>query len=562
MLHELSLSNLGVIAEARLTLGTGLTVVTGETGAGKTMVLTGLSMVTGGKVAPALVRADAEHALAEAIVDVPNDGAIATLLEEAGAVRNEDGTVVISRSVGAQTRSRTVVGGRQVPQGSLADCADDLVTVHGQADQIRLRSAAKQRDTLDDFAGEAHRNVVAQYRENYAALAALREELATMQQGAEAESTAVRHMRDDLEAIAEVDPQPNEDKELQAEAAVLENAEALRRGASQAQQAIAGEQEGSVLEALAGAQRALAESVALDESLGAVDKTLTDAQYALADAASELGRYLEGLSADPGRLDVVQQRRSSLAQIQRRLGRDLEGVFAYAKEAASRIAEHDSWDDRLAEKSAEISRLESQAADLGERISAARRAAAETLATTVNSELAHLAMATARFDISVTSAEAGPYGADRVEMTLAAHPGAQPRPVAEAASGGELSRIMLAIEVALAQGNVDPGHTFVFDEVVAGVGGKAAIAVGRRLAELARTQQVLVVTHLAQVASFANHHVVVTKDTSGEVTTSQVREVTGDERINEIARLLSGQEDSTTARAHALELLEGSAIAP
>ena len=560
MLHELSIENLGVIESARLTLGAGLTVVTGETGAGKTMVLTGLMLVSGGKAPTAIVRSDAEVAFAEAIIDVPEGSDAAALLEEAGAVRNDDGTITVARTLGATARSRTVVGGRQVPQAVLADCADELITVHGQADQVRLRSAAKQRETLDAYAGEEHLVTLARYRATWASLAEIRGELERMQRGADVERTAVRHLRDDLDAIAAVDPQPGEDGALLAEAEVLQNAEEVRRGAAIAREILAGDDPATVVANLESARRALAESARHDPTLAERVSAIEGARFAIEDVASELTRYLDGLDADPARLDVVLARRSDLAALGRRLGRDVEGILAHAAEAAERVAAHDSWDERLDALRAEVTRLEGEIAVLAREVSGARAEAATRLAAAVNTELAQLAMPQAAFGVVVTGSEPGPYGADSVEMTLSAHPGAPARPVADAASGGELSRIMLAIEVSLAHGVARPGHTFVFDEVDAGVGGRAAIDVGRRLAELARTQQVLVVTHLAQVAAFADHHIVVSKSTTGLVTTSTVGEVTGEARIQEVARLLSGQEDSSTARAHALELIEGSSV--
>jgi DNA repair protein RecN (Recombination protein N) len=560
VLHELSIENLGVIASARLTLAPGLTVVTGETGAGKTMVLTGLGLVTGGKIASAIVRTGAEIALAEAVVDVPEGSEAASLLAEAGAMRNEDGTVTISRSLGSAARSRTVVGGRQLPQALLADCADDLVTVHGQADQVRLRSGSRQREMLDRYAGEEHLGALAHYRQAWAALLGEREELVRLERGAESERMAISNMRDDLAAIAEVNPQPGEDEALAAEAVVLENAESVRRGVAAAAETLAGDDERTVVASLDSARRALAEAARHDESLAPVEARLVEASYSLSDAASDLTRYLSALDADPARLETVQGRRSDLAALCRRVGRNLDGVLAYATEAAARVAEHDSWDERLEAHRTEVTRLEAESFDLAATLSDGRRKAAATLAEAVNAELQQLAMATATFGVEVAPTEQGPFGSDVVEMKLSAHPGAPSRPVADAASGGELSRITLALEVSLAAGSVPAGHTFVFDEVDAGVGGKAAVDVGRRLALLARTQQVLVVTHLAQVAAFADHHIVVTKNTDGTVTTSEVREVTGEDRVQEVARLLSGQEDSSTARAHALELIEGSSL--
>ncbi len=560
MLHELSIENLGVIRAARLTLGKGLTVLTGETGAGKTMVLTGLGLVTGQKVASAIVRAGADSALAEAVVDAPEDSEAAAILAEAGVLFDEDGTLTISRSLGSATRSRTIVGGRQVPMALLADCADDFVTVHGQADQIRLRSAPRQREMLDRYAGDDHLATLATYRSTWVSLTEEREELDRLVRGAEAERTAVANMRDDLAAIEAVNPEAGEDQALAAEATLLENAEAVRQGVALAAESLSGEDERTILSAIEGARKSLADAARHDETLRAYEERLVEHSYGLSDLASELTRYLAGLEADPARLEAVQTRRSDLSALCRRIGRDLDGVLAFAEEATRRVAEHDSWDERVEARRSEVARLEAEVASLAEALSRGRRGAAGRLSEAVNAELARLAMPSSTFDVGVVPADPGPFGSDIIEMTLSAHPGAPQRPVAEAASGGELSRITLALEVSLAEGTAPEGHTFVFDEIDAGVGGKAAIDVGRRLAVLARTQQVIVVTHLAQVAAFADHHIVVTKDTDGVVTTSEVREVTSEDRIQEIARLLSGQEESTKARDHALELLQVSAV--
>ncbi|WP_062522057.1 DNA repair protein RecN [Demequina silvatica] len=560
MLHELAIENLGVIESARVDLGPGLTCVTGETGAGKTMVLTGLGLITGSKSIPATVRTGAEAALAEAVVDVEPGSWPAARLEEAGASLDDDGTVIVSRTVGATTRSRTVVGGRTVPQAVLAEVAEHWVTVHGQSDQARLRSSAEQRAILDGFAG--HDALVASYARAWESWREARRELEAMESGAEAARLEAARMRDDLDAIDAVDPQPGEDAALAAQIEVLEHSEAVRAGVAGAREAIDGDAEVTLVVAAEAARRALGDAARHDPELEALESRLAEVAYGAADIAHELSSYLDRMDADPARLETLQSRRADLNALMRRIGADLDGVLAYRERAAAAVAQDDSWDQTLvarrdAERDARA-RLEGLAADL----TASRRAAADRLSAEVDSELDGLAMPEAEFRVGLRRSEPRATGADDVEMTLASHPGAPHRPVAQAASGGELSRIMLAIEVALARHAVTPGHTFVFDEVDAGVGGKAAIAVGRRLAELARTHQVLVVTHLAQVAAHADRHVVVAKATDGSVTRSQVHEVAGEDRVEELARLLSGHEGSKTALAHARELLEASRVAP
>ncbi|MGC4173808.1 DNA repair protein RecN [Demequina sp.] len=558
MLHELAIENLGVIEAARVSLGPGLTCVTGETGAGKTMVLTGLGLILGAKADAGTVRAGADEAVAEAVLDVPD--AAAGLAADAGASIDDDGTIVVARTVGATTRSRATLGGRTVPQALLAELAESAVTVHGQADQVRLRTSAKQRATLDEFAGAAHLAVLAEYRAAWSALADARAALAEMETGASIQRAHIAALRADLEAIDAVDPQSGEDDDLSSRIAVLENSAEVRAAAGAAQGILAGDDEVTAVAVLDAAARALTGAGRHEPALADLATRIAELRYGAADLATELARYLDSLDADGASLDELHSRRSAIAGLKRRLGTDLEGVLDHAARAREAVAADDAWDETVAARRAHVDASEARVAEIAARVSAGRTAAAAALAEAVAAELSQLAMADARFGVTVEPTQPGPSGADSVAMTLAAHPGATARAVADAASGGELSRIMLAIEVALAARAAAPGHTFIFDEVDAGVGGKAALAVGQRLAELARTHQVIVVTHLAQVAAFADAHVVVEKATEGLVTRSQVHQVAGEDRIAEIARLLSGQEESSTARAHAVELLEASAM--
>lgn len=562
MLHELTITDLGVIESARIELGPGLTCVTGETGAGKTMVLTGLGLILGAKTVPATVRTGADAAVAEAVMDVPQTGALAQRLADAGVMWDDDGSVIVSRTVGATTRSRTVMGARTVPQSLLAETAAELVIVHGQADQARLRSAAHQRDTLDSYGGAEHAQTGERYAHCWAEWTQAAEQLRAMEEGADAERAEVARLRDDLAAIDELAPYDGEDEELLAEARVLENMEAVRTGAAAAYEVIAGDDENTVAAALEMARKALAEAAAHDESLAPYEQRLAEYAYGATDVGTELASYLDGLDADPARLDQIHERRSDLATLMRRIGAiDIAAVLEYADAARPRVALDDDWDQVLAARREAAQQARDQLDAAAAALSKSREAVAARLAQAVTGELELLAMADAELAIAVEPIEPTAHGADTVTMTLASHPGAPHRPVAQAASGGELSRIMLAIEVSLADTAHEQARTFVFDEVDAGVGGKAAVAVGNRLAQLARTHQVLVVTHLAQVAACANTHVVVAKATDGSVTRAQVVPVTGEDRVQEIARLLSGQEDSSTARAHALELLEASAVA-
>lgn len=576
MLEEIRIENLGVIGRAHVALGRGLTVLTGETGAGKTMVLTGLSLLLGGKADPAVVRTGQRGASVEGRIVEPEGSVVLRRAEDAGAETDDDGTLVVLRTVGAATaestgRSRAFLGGRSVPQGVLADLADALVTVHGQADQARLRSPSRQRAALDAFAGPEHAATLERYREAWTARQSVVAELAELVERSQDRAREAELLRLGLSEVERIDPQPGEDVDLTAEVERLSHAEDLRAAASGAHTALVGEDDatadGSASAVVDHARRLLENVGEHDVTLAALATRVAEAGYLLADAAADLSSYVQDLQADPARLEAAQRRRAELGTLTRSYGADVAEVLAWADVAGRRLLELEGGDDRVAELEAERDALGARLAELGEQITRARQEAAGVLAEAVSSELTGLAMAGARLVVDVTpAAEPGPHGLDAIEMLLVPHAGAPARPLGKGASGGELSRVMLAIEVALATSPGSGAHrpgTFVFDEVDAGVGGKAAVEVGRRLAALARDSQVLVVTHLAQVAAFADQHLVVTKshaDGVDVVTESDVRSVAGADRVRELARMLSGQEDSEVARSHAAELLELSGV--
>ena len=522
MIEEIRITDLGVIGSAEVVLGPGLTVLTGETGAGKTMVLTALSLLLGGKADPATVRTGASGASVEGRVALEAaHPALARALEAGGQV-DDDGSLLLVRTVGAAGesgtgRSRAYVGGRSVPQAVLGELAESLVTVHGQADQARLRSPAHQRAALDEFAGPQHARALGDYREAWTERARVRQELAELVERAQDRSREAELLRLGLAEVERVDPQPGEDVELATEEQRLAHAEELRVAAASAHAALAGDDSGAELTSAADlvehARRALEHVAPHDPALAELATRVGEAGYLLADAAAELSSYAGELAADPRRLEVVNQRRAELATLTRAYGSDVAEVLQWAESAGLRLLELEGGDQRIDELRTHVQVLDERIHELAGALRATRVAAAERLAAAVSAELSSLAMAGARIEVRVTPAqELGPFGADDVSMLLVPHAGAPARPLGKGASGGELSRVMLAVEVALAEGaGSDRPGTFVFDEVDAGVGGKAAVEVGRRLAALARDAQVLVVTHLAQVAAFADHHLVVTK---------------------------------------------------
>ncbi|MFG2001085.1 DNA repair protein RecN [Spirillospora sp. NPDC048911] len=559
MVDEVRIQGLGVIDEAVLDLSPGFNVVTGETGAGKTMVVTSLGLMFGGRADPQRVRPGAERATVEGRIVVDPGGRVLDRVEEAGGELDDD-TLIITRSVSAEGRSRAFLGGRSVPVSLLINLADDLVAVHGQSDQQRLLQAGRQRASLDRYAGGALTKPMRAYTTAYQRhrqVTALLEELTTRARDRAQEADMLRF---GLEEIEKVDPKPGEDAELAAEEERLGHADALRTAATTSHEALLGDP-AAVLEAanvvglLGSARNALDAVRDHDPALAALADRLAEAGYLVSDVGTELAAYAESVEADPARLAAVQERRAELIGLTRKYGETLDRVLEWSRTSAARLTELEGDDDRIealqAEETELTERLAAEAAELTE----VRTRAAERFSEAVTEELTALAMPHARVVVSVTrTPDYGPHGADEVEVRLAPHPGAQPLPLHKGASGGELSRVMLAIEVVFA--GADPVPTFVFDEVDAGVGGKAAVEIGRRLARLARNAQVIVVTHLPQVAAFADQHLLVEKSDDGLVTRSGVTALDREGRLRELSRMLAGLEDSELGRAHAEELLQ------
>lgn len=572
MLEEMRIRSLGVIDDAVVELSPGFTAVTGETGAGKTMVVTSLGLLLGGRADPALVRIGAKSAVVEGRISVSPGAPAALRAEEAGA-ELDDGTLLISRTVSAEGRSRAHIGGRSVPVGMLSELADELVAVHGQTDQQGLLRPARQREALDRYAGDAVTGPHAKYAAAYRRLRAASVELDELTTRARERAQEADLLRFGLGEIEGVEPRAGEDVELAAEAERLGHAEALASAASVAHAALAGNPEDpegvDATTLVAGAGRALDAVRSHDPALAALADRIGEISILLGDVAGELAGYADNLDADPLRLAAVEERRAALTALTRKYGGHGEGiaaVLAWSEQSAERLTELEGDDDRIGELAAERDALRSELSGLAQALTDARTEAAARFAEAVTEELASLAMPHARVSFEIRQSEDpegvevggrtvayGPSGVDEVELLLAPHPGAPPRPIAKGASGGELSRVMLAVEVVFA--GTDPVPTYLFDEVDAGVGGKAAVEIGRRLAKLAKTAQVVVVTHLPQVAAFADRQLLVEKTNDGSVTRSGVTVLEGEDRVRELSRMLAGQEDSQTARAHAEELL-------
>jgi DNA repair protein RecN (Recombination protein N) len=547
------------------------------------MVVSGLGLLLGGRADTGAVRSGRTSALVEGRWAVRAHGAVAERAREAGGELDDlpDGRseLIVSRSVSAEGRSRSHVGGRSAPVALLGALAGDLVVLHGQSDQLRLRSAAHQRRALDRFAGPELADALAEYRTRWQRLRDVEAELHEIRTQTRERAQEAELLRLGLAEVERIDPRPGEDLELRAEATRLGHAEELRTAAATAQAALTGQDDVAVptpdaLGPLTSARIALDQVRGHDGELADLADRLTEIVVLVGDVAGECASYAQRVEADPARLATVEQRRADLATLTRAHGQSIDAVLDWTRTASLRLLELDGDEDRSAVLTAERDRLRHGLGDLAARLTRLRTAAAETLAAAVSAELAELAMPDAALVVEVRQREdadgltvaaadpstgqdrrlvAGPDGVDEVELLLVPHAGAPARPLAKGASGGELSRLMLGLEVVLA--GADPVPTFVFDEVDAGVGGQAALGIGRRLARLARGAQVLVVTHLPQVAAFADRHLVVTKSSAGRVTESGVSALDDAGRVRELARMLGGMADSGSAQAHAEELM-------
>lgn len=562
MIEEIHIRDLGIITDARLPLEPGFSVLTGETGAGKTMVVTALGMLLGARSDASSVRNGAKSALAEAVIRLPHGHRALELAEEAGGtaedIDEQTSELLLARTVNASGRSRAHVGGCSAPIGTLSQIGQTLVAVHGQSDQLRLKSAAEQRQSLDLYAGEELANLLEKYRENYERYRAAAAELKEVRENSRARALEAQTLQGALEEISAVNPQEGEEEELKAEMVKLMNVEALRIASATASAALSGSEysagdEQSVMSLLDASRSALQAQADADEELDSLAARVNELLILATDISSELSSYMASLDVEgPERLAQVQTRRAQLATLTRKYGADIAEVLEWAEESRARLETLVDDPQRQETLETELVQLRKVLGAQAEELTALRRAAAQKLADAVSEELTALAMPNASLVVEVAEAEKfSVHGRDTVTFMLAPHRTAVPRPLCKGASGGELSRVMLALEVVLAE--VDPVPTFIFDEVDSGVGGKAAIEIGRRLAMLARHVQVLVVTHLPQVAAFADQHILVLKNDDASL--SKVKVLSEEERVVELARMLSGHDQSESAREHARELL-------
>ena len=556
MIEEIYIQDLGIIAESRLKFGSGLTVITGETGAGKTMVLSALALLLGSRSDTSAIRQGQPQAFVEGRWWLKNPELLNSRLDDAGVGATE-GELILNRAVSVEGRSRASVSARSVPVSLLSEIGDQLVVVHGQSDQIRLRSSSAAREALDQFAGQAHLSRLAEYRARFNEWREKSARLTELKQNLGSKASRIEELKTALEELEQLNIQPNEDAQIAEVLEKLTNLESLRSAAGYAHEAISSENYDAqdALSQIGAAKKALEQVASHDAELARISSEIAAVNSTLADLAGDLSRYLGNLEQDAEiSLEQAQQRKAAISAALRRYGPELDDLLVFQDSAVKELAELSISDDELIDLEQKIVILHQSVLEMSNELTANRQAASSELQEAVSQELRSLAMPGASLNVNIEPlAELGQHGADAVQLLLCAYPGAEPRPISKSASGGELSRIMLAIEVVLARNEQVP--TFIFDEVDAGVGGAAAIEIGRRLARLATQAQVIVVTHLAQVAAFANHHLRITKTADGGFTNSSVSSLTEHERITELARMLSGLNESESARQHASELL-------
>ena len=556
-LNEISISGIGVIEKSNLEFGPGLTVITGETGAGKTMVLTALNLVLGGKADSALVRHGQERAIANATFQIPNE--FASRFDEKGII-SEDGELILTRTVTKDGKSKAVASGSAVSASALQEISEELVMVHGQAASQTLTKSAKHLELLDLYANTN----LEKFQSSFAEAAELAKRIKAMKSAGRERERELEQLREFAAAYKKIKPQAGELQEVNDEISRLNSVEGLTSTAGQASGIIEDDESG-VLTQLGSARKSLEKAVTLDPSLSDISDKLNEAFFEVQDIAANLASYLSDLAADPSRLEYLQNRKAELNSFIKRHSKStssdsnqaLHELIEQAANLDSQISDLEGGEDRIAELEKELKSLQVKCVAQASEISKGRSAAASKLSKAASEEIHALSMPNTNLVVEVKSgtefSELTANGFDEVNFFLQTHKDGPLVSIAKGASGGELSRVALAIEVVIAM-NEEIG-TYIFDEVDAGVGGKAAIEVGRRLKELSKVAQVIVVTHLPQVAAWGDTHFVVSKDESGSVSLSQVRNVSSDERIEEIARMLAGHESSESARKHAEELI-------
>ena len=563
-LEEISIRNLGIIDTSSLELSKGLNVLTGETGAGKTMILTALSLLLGSKSDSSLVRHGSERLVTSATFSIPQS--LVEQIHELGGLV-EDGSLILTRSVSSDGKSKATASGATVNASTLGEITEPLIAIHGQSANTQIVKSVRQRELLDLFAGSDLQTVLAEYQEIFSTYNEMKVKLKALVTNASARDSQIADLELLTKQWSTLKPTRSEFASVEDEIRKLASVEDLRVAASGASAAI-GEEDAGVLTVLGQARKYLEAAKGKDQALDEIAANVAESFFLIDDAHAALVSYLASLEADPSRLDFLQERKSALVAFVKKWGGsgsvddEMADIAIRVKSAKEMIADLNGGQDRIAELESEIKAVKSKLLASAKKLSAARVAAAVKLGERVSAEIAGLSMPHTRFYADVLSpdyegslkeSDFTITGCDEILMSIQAHKDGPKVALGKGASGGEMSRIMLALEVVIAASA--PVGTYIFDEVDAGVGGKAAIEVGRRLHALSEHAQVIVVTHLPQVAAWADRHFVVAKDSDGQIVQSGVSQLDEQAKVTEIARMLAGLDESVSAQEHAAELL-------
>jgi DNA repair protein RecN (Recombination protein N) len=572
MINDLRIQNIGVIEDVSLEMSKGFTVLTGETGAGKTMILTAFQMVIGEKVDSNLVRANEKTAIVEAFIQVPDDKEIRNRLEELD-ISIEDGGTQLSRTIAREGRGKIILGGRSIPNSALEELTQSSITIHGQGDQVLLNKSSYQRELIDQFAGAKHQNQLISYQAEFTKFTSLKKKLEELKKAGTQNALRISQLQESVKELTEANLEIDEEITITERINLINNSEDIFESLALADKLLNGGEDStsSITNSINQARKSLDSAASKSERIASLRDQIANLEIEISTVARDVNRDLASLDRDPATIDKLESRRALIKKLLVKYGPTSKEAIEKIAIFNSELAENEDLPTAISNVEKELVSVMKDLSSIGQSLHDNRVKAATDISKSIEKELKSLSIPNARFQVGIETSEDPQglnvkldgknqtlhfdnYGVDQMTFEFSANPGQPLRPISKVASGGEMSRIMLAIELVFSQSVA--AKTMIFDEVDAGIGGAAAIEVGKRLQALAKHHQIVVVTHLPQVAAFADKHLKVEKSASGNVTTSSVTELDQKARVTEIARMMAGIEDSTSALEHARELLE------
>jgi DNA repair protein RecN (Recombination protein N) len=553
MLRTLSIRNFAIIDRLDLDFGPGFNVLTGETGAGKSILMDALNLLLGSRSGAEMVRGGSEKAIVDAVFDLSKSPDVRQVVAAQGFDLDND-ELLLSREVSSAGKSTARVSGRPATIAQLREIGDFLMDLHGQHEHQALLAVARHLDMLDAWGGRDFQTLRAEAAEAYHLAQRLRKERQDLEKDARERAHLLDLYRFQVTEISEAELRAGEDEELDLEYRRISNAQKLLDSAAATVTAIGGGDESGALDALASAVRGLEDAAQLDETLEPIVEAIRSATFELSEAARDLGRYQDEIEVDPERAEQIEERIEQIRTLKRKYGDTIEEILAFGEETAARLESLSNSEERSANLDKEIAKAEKRLADVCGKLTGLRCKAARDFEKIAQSELRELGMEKTRFEVQITQAEPTPKGADRVEFQIAVNPGEPLRPLAKVASGGEISRVTLAIKSAMAMQDALP--TMVFDEIDIGIGGRTASVIADKLSRLAAATQILCITHLAQIASRGTTHFAIEKQTAGARTRVSVAKLDPEQRVAEIARMIGGAAVTDAVLQHSREMLE------